>query len=216
MSEKELNKVTKKEGEKLLKFGGGETLKSVMSCQLPCRLADTDVLIEVDAVESAIPLLSSLKYLKTAKAKLNLERDTAMLFGKEAPLNFTSSGHYCTPIGRKEGVEVEEVYQIKLSELPSQERGKTIFKLYRQFAHPLMIRLKALMQDAGVCNDEYQEELDSIHNTCQTCKLYAKTPARPVVSTPLAISFKEKVVMDLKSLEGKYINAPSYRYVYST
>ena len=88
-----------------------------------------------------------------------------MLFGKEVPLNFTSSGHYCIPIGKKEGVEVEEVYQIKLSELPSEERGKAILKLHRQFAHPPMIRLKALMQDAGVWKDEYQEELDSINVT---------------------------------------------------
>ena len=52
-----------------------------MSCQLPYRLADTDVLIEMDVVESAIPLLLSLKSLKTAKAKLNSKRDTAVLFG---------------------------------------------------------------------------------------------------------------------------------------
>ena len=156
-------------------------------------------------VESAIPLLLSLKSLKTAKAKLNLERDTAVLFGKEVPLNFTSSGHYCIPIGKKEGVEVEEVYQIKLSELPSEERGKAILKLHRQFAHPPMIRLKALMQDAGVWKDEYQEEMDSINNTCQTCKLYAKPPAKPVVSMPLASNFNKKVAMDLKSWKGKYI-----------
>ena len=36
LSEKELKSVMKKEGEKLFKFGGGETLKSVMSRQLLC------------------------------------------------------------------------------------------------------------------------------------------------------------------------------------
>ena len=59
---------------------------------------------------------------------------------------------------------------MKLSELPSEERSKAILKLRRP-----MIRLKALMQDAGVWKDEYQEELDSINNTCRTYKLYAKT-----------------------------------------
>ena len=68
-----------------------------------------------------------------------------------------------------------------------------------------MIRLKALVQDAGVWKDEHQEELDSINNTCQTCKLHAKTPARPVVSMPLASSFNEKVVIDLKSWKAKFI-----------
>ena len=61
------------------------------------------------------------------------------------------------------------------------------------------------MQDEGVSNDEYQEELGSIHNACQTCKLYTKTPARPVISMPLASSFNEKFAMDLKSWKGKYI-----------
>ena len=84
-SEKELKSVAKKEWEKLFRYGGGETLKSVMLCQLPYRLANTDVFIEVDVVESAIPLLLSLKSLKTAKAKLNLERNTVVLFGKEVP-----------------------------------------------------------------------------------------------------------------------------------
>ena len=68
-----------------------------------------------------------------------------------------------------------------------------------------MIRLKALMEDAGVWKDEYQEELNSINNTSQTYKLYAKTPARPVVSMHLASSFSEKVAMDLKSWKRKYI-----------
>ena len=98
------------------------------------------MLIEVDVVESAIPLLLSQKSLKTAKAKLNLKRDTAVLFGKAVPLNFTSSGYYCIPIGKKEGVEVKEVYQIKLSELLSEERGKAILKLHRQFAHPPIVK----------------------------------------------------------------------------
>ena len=44
-----------------------------------------------------------------------------------------------------------------------------------------------------------------MHNTCQTCKLYVKTPARPVVSMPLASSFNEKVALGLKSWKGKYI-----------
>ena len=81
------------------------------------------------------------------------------------------------------------------SELPSGERGKAILilKLHRQFAQPPMIRPKALMEDAGVWKDEYQEELDSIHSTCQICKLYANTPARPVVSMTLANRFNEKL-----------------------
>ena len=59
-----------------------------------------------------------------------------------------------------------------------------------------MIRLKALIQDAGVWKDGYQEELDSTRNTCQKCKLYAKTPARPVVSMPLTSRFNKKIARE--------------------
>ena len=116
-SERERENVTTSEGHKVFKFGGGEQLKSKMSCQLPCSIADKDVIIEVDAVYSAILMLLSLKSLKKAKAKLNLERDTAELFGTEVPLNFTTSGHYCIPVDRKVGVKVDEVCNTVLSEL---------------------------------------------------------------------------------------------------
>lgn len=204
-SEGERKTVTKSEGHKIFKFGGGEQLKSQMSCQLPCTIAGKDVIIEVDVVDSSIPMLLSLKSLKKAKAKLNLERDTAELFGTEVPLNFTTSGHYCIPVDRKVGVKVDEVCNTVLSELQQPERKKAILKLHRQFAHPSMPRLKALMVDAGVWKDEYQEELNEIYSSCNTCKLYGKTPARPVVGMPMASRFNEKVAMDLKSWKGKYI-----------
>ena len=69
--------MTTSESHKVFKFGGGEQLKSQMSCQLSCRIAGKDIIIEVDVADSAIPMLPSLKSLKRAKAKLNLERDTA-------------------------------------------------------------------------------------------------------------------------------------------
>lgn len=74
-----------------------------MSCQLPCRIVGKDVIIEVDVVNSTIPMLLSLKSLKKAKAKLNLEQDKAELLSTEVPLNFTStsSGHYCFPVDSK-------------------------------------------------------------------------------------------------------------------
>ena len=44
-----------------------------------------------------------------------------------------------------------------------------------------------------------------IYRSCNTCKLYGKTPARPVISMPMATRFTEKVAMDLKSWKVKYI-----------
>ena len=38
--------------------------------------------------------------MKTAGVKMNLENDTATIFGKEVTLNLTASGHYSVPINR--------------------------------------------------------------------------------------------------------------------
>ena len=171
-SELERENVTTSEGHKVFKFGGGEQLKSQMSCQLPFRMAGKDIIIEDDVVDSAIPMLLSLKSLKKAKAKLNLERDTAELFGTEAPLSFTTNGHYCIPVNRKVGVKVDEVCNTVLSELQQPERENAILKLHKQFAHPSMPRLKALMAAAGVWKDEFQEELNEIYRSCNTCKFF--------------------------------------------
>ena len=193
------------EGVKMFKFGGGERLKSLKCVQLPCMLAGRDVMIEADVVDSDIPLLLSLKAMKGAQVKLDLENDEAEIFGKKVSLNYTTSGHYCIPVDRAVETKVEEICKVELEGLDKQQRRKVIEKLHRQFVHPAKERLIALLKDAGIWNKEYEEDLDHIHEKCKTCLLYKKTPARPVVSLPMASHFNEKVAMDLKLWKGGYI-----------
>ena len=49
-------------------------------------------------VSSDIPLLLNKDSMKRAKMKLDLENDSASIFGKDVQLQCTSSGHYCVPI----------------------------------------------------------------------------------------------------------------------
>ena len=56
---------------------------------------------------------------------------------------------------------------------------------------------------AYVWHTDFANDLDMVHNKCQTCKRYTKTPAHPVVSLPMAKHFNEKVAMDLKIKKGK-------------
>lgn len=74
-------------------------------------------------------MLLSLKSLKKAKAKLNLEQDKAKLLGTEVPLIFTSSGHYCITVDGRMGVNIEEICNIVLSELQPVERKKDHFEI---------------------------------------------------------------------------------------
>ena len=99
-------KIQQTVGQRIFKFGGGERLKSKGEYSLPAVIAGKEVIIRTDVVESDIPLLLSRKAMKTA-VKIDLKRDTAMIFGKEIVLNLTSSGHYYITIGRQEKIPVE-------------------------------------------------------------------------------------------------------------
>ena len=70
--------------------------------------------------------------------------------------------------------------------LNNQDRIKTLLKLHRQFAQPPKNRLIALLKDANVWKEEYEEIIEQITEKCELCKVYAKTPSRPVVGLPMA------------------------------
>ena len=168
-------------------------------------IAGKEVFIRTDVVDSDIPLLLSRRAMKTAGVKMDLESDTAMIFGKDVALNMTTSGHYCIPIDRAEKIPVEELFSVKLGGMKSTEKYDTLLKLHRQFAHPPLKKLKALIQDAGQWEENFQGMLEDISKTCNLCKRYMKTPPRPAVSLPMASRFNEKVAMDLKQLNGRWI-----------
>ena len=206
LTEEQLQKVEEFPGRKLFKFGGGECLKSTKCLLLPCYLAGKEILINVDVVHSDIPMLLSLESLKKAKVKLDLENDEAEILGSKVSLNFTSSGHYCVPVDQMEDTRVEEVYQVRLDQLDDRERYKALIKLHKQFLHPPKKRFVSLMKDADVWKQEFVCDIDKLYEECQTCRRFAKTPARPVVGLPMANKFNDRVALDLKIWKGgKYI-----------
>ena len=204
LSDTEKAKVEQRESSRNFKFGGGTIFTSLMECTVPAQLGDRNVFINTDVVESDIPLLLSLKSLKRAQVKLDVHRDVAEIFGKEVQLNFTSSGHYCVPISTSER-NVEDVLSTRLCDMSDEDRKRSLLKLHRQFAHPSRQRLEAIIKDAGAWREDFGSDMNAIYDKCDICKRYAKTPARPVVSLPLAKRFNEKVAMDLKIWGDKYI-----------
>ena len=89
--------------------------------------------------------------------------------------------------------------------MTSAERYQTLLKLHRQFAHPSEKKLISLLKNAGSWQDNFLEDIKLIHQRCKICKVYARTPPRPVVGLPLAHRFNEKVAMDLKSWNPRWI-----------
>ena len=171
-------KIKQKVGQRTFKFGGGERLKSKAEYSIPAVVAGKEVTIRTDVVDSDIPLLLSRKAMKTAGVKMDLESDTAMIFGKDVALNLTTSGHYCIPIDRAENISVSEVFSIALGEMDSKDRYKTLLKLHRQLAHPPAAKLKALLQDAGQWKNDFQEQLEEIGKACDLENHIVGFPAR--------------------------------------
>ena len=198
-------KVVQTKGRRVFKFGGGTCLQSKGEYSLPVVIAGKEATVKTDVVESDIPLLLSRTAMKKAAVKMDLENDTATIMGKEVALNLTTSGHYCIPIDKSEEVPVENVCAVNLEILSKQDRIKTLLKLHRQFAHPPKNRLIALLKDADVWKEEYEEIIEQINEECELCKIYGKTPSRPVVGMPMASKFNEKVAMDLKLWNGRWI-----------
>ena len=198
LNEVDRKKIKQTTGERTFKFGGGTRLKSRAEYCLPAVIAGKEVTIKTDVVGSDIPLLLSRTAMKRAGVKMDLENDSATIFGKDIALNLTTSGYYCIPIDRTENIAVEEVFSVKLEEMGRQDKVKTLLKLHRQFAHPRPRKLKSLLQDADIWRDDYQDLLEEIDRKCELCKRYSKTPARPVVGMPMATQFNEEVAMDLK------------------
>ena len=91
-------KIVKIKGVRTFKFGDGNKLYSLYKVILPCVIADIEVSIITDVVNSDIPLLLSKDTMKRAGICLNFEDDTVTMLKKKIPLSYTSSGHYYIPI----------------------------------------------------------------------------------------------------------------------
>ena len=190
--------------KRIYKFGGGERLKSEAEISIPAFINGLEIMIDTDVVASDIPLLWSTKDMKRAGVILNYQNDTAEVFGQLVHLITTRSGHYCIPIAKTE-IKVEHVCTARLEEMNPTELHKSILHLHRQFAHPPEEKLIKLLIDAGVWRKEYENVLKKIIEKCETCKEYAKVPPRPVVALPMASRFNQKVAMDLKQWETRWI-----------
>ncbi len=193
-------------GVKFFKFGGGEILKSLQTVEFPCNLAGTKVRMHSDIVSSDIPLLMSKTTMKKAAGVLDLVNDQVRFFGKWIPCDITSSGHYAVTLGNEE-ITVHDV-MVTLTQMNSGDVQKSLLKLHRQFGHPRPERLSSFLKAANEWDSSYAAILKEIHSKCHTCRMFAKTPPRPVCALPIACEFGEILTMDLKEC-----TLPGIRYI---
>ena len=80
--------------------------------------------------------------------------------------------------------------------MPKGEKYKVALKLHRQFP-PYRDKIKALLRDAEIIDDEFEKHLVDLDNLCNICIKYKVKP-RSCVDFSMARNFNETVAMDLK------------------
>ena len=83
----------------MFKFGNGKVYHSTERITIPVVIAGQNVLLTPTIIENDILLLLSKDTMKKANTYIDFANDKIIL-NKKGPVKFTTSGHYCIPIGK--------------------------------------------------------------------------------------------------------------------
>ena len=123
------------------KFGDGIKLQSLKKIRIPCEIAGTRCRIDTDVVSSDIPLLLGKPSMKRCQMTLDMVNDTATIFDRKVKLSSTPSGHYFIPLSFTTSSQTISDVLLTIGDT-SEEKGKALLKLHRQYSHPSARRLK--------------------------------------------------------------------------
>ena len=149
---------------------------------MPTVIENKRVILETDVIDQNIPLLLSKPSMKKANTIQIFNNDTVTMFGHNQKLLFTTSGHYCIPVGSHklaiEKFSSEEVFQKPsitlvtkdLSQKSAKEKQKIVRKLHRQFSRCASDKLKRVIVSSGISDSDILSLVDSISDTCQYVK----------------------------------------------
>lgn len=196
-------------GKKCFQFGNQGVMKSKGRYKIPAIVADQEVMIEVDVIASDIPMLLSKAEMKKQGMILYMLEDKAEVRGKMMSLSTTSAGHYLLPLNNNAEEEtcynINEVCVVNLKTANTDEKESALEKLHKQFGHRPKQNFLELLKAAEVYSDDMSKIIDKIIDGCEGCIKRKRNPDRPVVAMPMASEFNEKVAIDLKIWNGKYI-----------
>ena len=191
--------VLKSPSQKVFKFGDGPKVHSLGRYRIPCVIAGKLCYLNLDKVPSRVPLLLSRDSMKKAGMILDMVNDKVTVFGENVDLCCSNSGHYLLPLGDADCTEfsVANLF-FTFDKMDTKTKLQVLTKLHKQFGHASADKLRNLIKDANIQDEEVMVLLDSICKTCNICQKYNKTPARPIVGLSLAKDFNDTVAMDLK------------------
>ena len=106
-----------------------------MKATIPAQIAQTNCSIEVEIIDTDIPLLLSKPCLQKADTVLDLKNDKVKMFNKNVDFKLSSNGHYPVNILPNDVSHFHETEQILILEqcTSEAEKIKISTKIHRQF-----------------------------------------------------------------------------------
>ena len=178
-------------------FGDMRKEGAIFKVTFPVEKAGIKGTVTCDVLEGSLPLLLNKAALKRSKCRLDVENDTATVFGRIFKLAVTSSGHYPLPLASNPRVSTPFVSITSLGDTRVQ-RDKAVFKLHRQFGLCSGKSLFTQLKNSNV--DCSETKITNLVGGCEICKTQNKPGRRPVSSLPLADDANQVVAMDLHQM----------------
>lgn len=197
MSNEDKSEICYYKGGTTFRFGGEPPVRSTEKIKFPCYVFGKRSTMVADVVDRDIPLLISKPEMKTRGFILDFNNETLTVDGSNHVLQTTSTGHFKIPLWQED----EEV-NVCVTDMSEIEQRKTLLKLHRQFRHHSAKATEDILRNAGILNEDVKRINKEVVDACDICKRYKKTPARPVVSLPMAKQFNDVVAMDLKIVQN--------------
>ena len=202
LSEKDQKNIREECSNALFKFGDSKSVQAIKKAYLPVVIGKKNVYLEVEIVESDVPLLLSKDTLTKCEAEIKYKDNSISFFGNQHEVICTESGHHAIPLNTPKD-NPNEIYTVLLGQDSEMKDATPIAKkLHQQFAHPSAKRLIDLLKTSGCDNTDLFKAIEYISKVCDVCKRYKNPPPKPVVMFPLAKVFNETVALDLKVFEN--------------
>ena len=200
----ELKPVSIGKSSKIFVFGGGEKLRSSSTVRLPIELFGNRCFVQVEVIDSKLPLLFSRSSLKRMGAVIDTDNDTISIFdGEFNPLVTLESGHYAVPLSFSvNGMWTPKCQNVVLKVDLEELSPVDIRKLHKQFCHCSSEKLLKLLKNAGYKSKRLGEEVTKVQAECDVCKQNKRNRPKPIVSAYQAERFNETVAMDLHQFSG--------------
>ena len=188
----------------VFQFGGGEQRVSLHKIQLPAQIGHKKINILTEVVDADVPLLIGANSLEHSKAILDFGNLKAKFFNIEVPLTKVNTGYFCINITPKSCLSPNETNETVLHASTTAETNgalsyKDLQKLHHLCGHAASAeKITKLVSRAGKSDENTQQNMKKIIESCESCQKNGKTKPKPKFSLPRADRFNHIVTLDLK------------------